>query len=147
MITDLQTSRRTEPHFKALRTLSPLMCKIPPPPVLQMELIDLQCNSALKVNFREVSGEADKLGKFLRELPPNFPELSRMLKRTMCLFGSTYLCEKLFSTLNFNKSKYRSRLTNEHLQAVLRVSTASSLKANVARLCENKRSQISTSKM
>jgi len=112
-----------------------------------MELIDLQCNSALKVNFREVSREADKLGKFLRELPPNFPELSLMFKQTMCLFGSTYWCEKLFSTLHFNKSKYRSRLTNEHLQAVLRVSTASSLKANVARLCENKRCQISTSKM
>ncbi|TWW59217.1 General transcription factor II-I repeat domain-containing protein 2 [Takifugu flavidus] len=104
------------------------------PPVLQMELIDLQCNSELKAKFREVSGKADKLGQFLRELTPSFPELSRMFKRTVCLFGSTYLCEKLFSTLNFNKSKYRSRLTNEHLQALLRVSTASSLKPNVARL-------------
>ncbi|XP_077480640.1 general transcription factor II-I repeat domain-containing protein 2A-like [Stigmatopora argus] len=101
------------------------------PPELQMELIDLQCNSALKAKFREVSGEADKLGQFLRELTPSFPELSRRFKRTMCLFGSTYLCEKLFSTLNFNKSKYRSRLTDEHLQALLRVSTASSLKPNV----------------
>eukprot|EP00066_Takifugu_rubripes_P007068 XP_003972313.1 PREDICTED: reticulon-3-like [Takifugu rubripes] len=82
------------------------------PPVLQMELIDLQCNSELKAKFREVSGKADKLGQFLRELTPSFPELSRMFKRTVCLFGSTYLCEKLFSTLNFNKSKYRSRLTD-----------------------------------
>ena len=100
------------------------------PPVLQMELIDLQCNSVLKAKFREVSGKEDKLGQFLRELNPSFPELSRMFKRTMCLFGSTYLCEKLFS--NFNKSKYRSRLTDDHLQAILRVSTASSLKPNVA---------------
>ncbi|KAL7825009.1 hypothetical protein SRHO_G00342210 [Serrasalmus rhombeus] len=77
----------------------------------------------------------------------SFPtQLSRMFKRTMCLFGSTYLCEKLFSTLNFNKSKYRSRLTDEHLQALLRVSTASSLKPNVARLYERKRCQISSSK-
>ncbi|XP_069819639.1 general transcription factor II-I repeat domain-containing protein 2A-like [Dendropsophus ebraccatus] len=116
------------------------------PPVHQMELIDLQCNSELKAKFREVSGKADKLGQFLRELPPSFPELSQMFKRTMCLFGSTYLCEKLFSTLNFNKSKYRSRLTDEHLQALLRVSTASSLKPNVARLCQSKRCQISGSK-
>ena len=117
------------------------------PPVLQIELLDLHCHSALKFNFREVGGEADKLGKFLRELPPSFPELSRMFKRTMCLFGSTYLCEKLCSTLNFNEYKYRSRLTDEHLQAVLRASTAYSLKANVSRLCENKRCQIFTSKL
>ncbi|XP_074510983.1 general transcription factor II-I repeat domain-containing protein 2A-like [Sebastes fasciatus] len=116
------------------------------PPVLQMELIDLQCNSDLKAKFREVSGKADQLGQFLRELPPSFPELSRMFKRTMCLFGSTYLCEKLFSTMNFIKSKYRSRLTDDHLQAILRVSTASSLKPNVAQLCERKRCQVSGSK-
>ncbi|KAI3377191.1 hypothetical protein L3Q82_009102 [Scortum barcoo] len=116
------------------------------PPVLQMELIDLQCNSDLKAKFREVSGKADKLGQFLRELPPSFPELSQMFKRTMCLFGSTYLCEKFFSTLNFNKSKYRSRLTDDHLQAILRVSTASSLKPNVAQICEKKRCQVSGSK-
>ncbi|XP_069792252.1 LOW QUALITY PROTEIN: general transcription factor II-I repeat domain-containing protein 2-like [Narcine bancroftii] len=72
------------------------------PPLLQVELIDLQCNSELKTKFREVSGKADKLGQFLRELPPpSFPELSRMFKRTLCLFWSTYLCEKLVSTLNF----------------------------------------------
>ncbi|KAE8280139.1 General transcription factor II-I repeat domain-containing protein 2 [Larimichthys crocea] len=116
------------------------------PPVLQMELIDLQCNSELKAKFREVSGKADKLGQFLRELPPTFPELSRMFKRVMCLFGSTYLYEKLFSTMNFNKSKYRSKITDEHLQAILRVSTASSLKPNVAQLCERRRSQVSGSK-
>ncbi|KAI5629300.1 general transcription factor II-I repeat domain-containing protein 2-like [Silurus asotus] len=108
-----------------------------------MEFIDLQCNSELKAKFRKVSGKADKLGQFLT---PSSPQLSRMFKRTMCLFGSTYFCEKLFSTLNFNKSKYRSRLTDDHLQAILRVSTASSLRPNVARLCERRRCQVSGSK-
>ena len=105
------------------------------PPVLQMELIDLQCNSELKAKFRDINGKTDKLGQFMRELPTNFPEISRMFKRIMCLFGSTYLCEKLFSTMNFNKSKYRAKLTDEHLQAILRVSVASALKPNVAELC------------
>ena len=114
-------------------------------PVLQMELIDLQCNSVLKAKFREVSGKEDKLGQFFRELPPTFPELSRMFKRTMCLLGRTYFCEKLFSTLNFNKSKYRSNLTDEHLQAILRVSIASSFKPNVAQLCKRKCCQVSGS--
>ncbi|KAK0143416.1 General transcription factor II-I repeat domain-containing protein 2 [Merluccius polli] len=99
------------------------------------------CNYELKAKFREVSGKEDKLGQSFRELPPTFPELSRMFKRTMCLFGSTYLCEKLKSS----KSKYRSKLT-EHLQAILRVSIASSLKPNVAQLCKRKRCQVSGSK-
>ncbi|KAG8236756.1 hypothetical protein J437_LFUL015821 [Ladona fulva] len=30
-------------------------------------------------------------------------------------FGSTYLCESLFSTMNIIKSKNRSRLTYSHL--------------------------------
>ncbi|KAM3860074.1 general transcription factor II-I repeat domain-containing protein 2A-like [Diretmus argenteus] len=116
------------------------------PAVLQMELIDLQCSLQLKAKFREVSGNAEKLGQFLRELPPSFPELSRMFKRTMCLFGSTYRCEKLFSTLNFNKSKHRSRLTDPNLQAILRVATASGIEPNIAQLVERKHCQVSSSK-
>ena len=85
------------------------------------------------------------LGQCLRELPATFTELSRMFKRTMCLLGSTYLCEKLFSTMNFNKSKYRSRLTYL-LHAILRVSTVSFLKPNVSQLCERKHCQVSGSK-
>ncbi|KAL6466076.1 hypothetical protein MHYP_G00262090 [Metynnis hypsauchen] len=50
------------------------------PPVLQMELIDLQCNSELKAKFRDVCGKADKLGQFLSELPPSFPELSQSVQ-------------------------------------------------------------------
>lgn len=91
--------------------------------MLQIELTDLQCNSELKTKFREAQGKADKAEEFLRELPPSFPELSRVFSCVMCLSGSTYMCEKLFSTMNFNKSKYRTRLTDAHLEAVLRVST------------------------
>ncbi|KAF7253569.1 Steryl-sulfatase, partial [Varanus komodoensis] len=48
--------------------------------------------------------------------------------------------------MNFNKSKFRSKLTDEHLQAILRVSVAFSLKPNVAQLCKRKRCQVSGSK-
>ncbi|XP_056388184.1 EPM2A-interacting protein 1-like [Hyla sarda] len=91
--------------------------------------------------FMEVNGNLDELGQFMRELPISFPEISRMLQRIMCLFGSTYLCEKLFSTINFNKSKFRAKITYEHLQAILRVSVASSLKPNVAELCRKRYKQ------
>ena len=80
---------------------------------------------------------------FERELPP---KLSEMFKQTTCLFGSTYLCEKLFSTMKCNKSKYRSRQSDVHLQTILRVSTATSLRAKVAQLSEKKCCQVSGSK-
>ena len=36
----------------------------------------------------------------------------------------TYICEKTFSVINFNKSKSRLALTDEYLQSILLVSTA-----------------------
>ena len=39
----------------------------------------------------------------------------------MTLFGSTYLCESLFSHLNFLKGKYYKRLTNEHTRQLLMI--------------------------
>lgn len=116
------------------------------PVMLQMELIDLQCSTDLKTKFREAQGKQDTVGQFLRELPPSFPKLLKLFTRVLCLFGSTYVCEKLFSTVKFNKSKHRSRLTDAHLQSIIRVSTANSLKANVAHLCQKKHCQVSGSK-
>ncbi len=60
--------------------------------------------------------------------------------------SSTYLCEKHFSTMNFNKCKFRSRLSNAHLEVVFRVSNVTSIRENVAQLCEQKRCQMSGKK-
>jgi hypothetical protein len=40
-------------------------------------------------------------------------------------FGSTYLCESLFSTMNIIKSKHRYWLTDAHLDDCLRAGTSS----------------------
>lgn len=61
------------------------------PSVLQMELIDLQCSSDLKAKFSEVSGNANQLRQFLRELPSSFPELSRMFS-ALCAFLGAHIC-------------------------------------------------------
>uniref|UniRef100_A0A803K7I5 DUF4371 domain-containing protein n=1 Tax=Xenopus tropicalis TaxID=8364 RepID=A0A803K7I5_XENTR len=63
------------------------------PPVLQMELIDLQCNSDIKAKFREMSGKADTHVQFLRELPPSFPECSS----APCAFLGAHICVKSYS--------------------------------------------------
>ena len=125
------TSKHTVPHSKCLQIPSPSMCKMPP---VCYKLNSLTYSATLSSKPSSVRKWKNKLGKFLRELPPSFPGLSEMFMRTICLFGS----EKLFSTMKFNKSKYRSRLSDVHLQAILRVSTATSLRANVAQLSEKK---------
>lgn len=40
----------------------------------------------------------------LREMAPTSPELYRMFKQSMCIFGTTNLCEKLFSTMSLSQS-------------------------------------------
>lgn len=58
--------------------------------------------------------------------------------------GTTYcICVRFFSTMNFNMCKYKSRLSDAHLEAVLRVSTVTSIKAKVAQLCEQNHCQVS----
>lgn len=50
-------------------------------------------------------------------------QCQRELPYPSCLFGNTYLCEKVFLdySINFNKCEYRSRLTDAHLEAVLQL--------------------------
>ena len=40
------------------------------------------------------------------------------------LFGSTYLCESVFSCMKFAKSKTRSVLTDTNLQNTLKIATS-----------------------
>ena len=61
---------------------------------------------------------------FYRCLPTeNFPNLLQNAALCGSLFGSTYICEQTFSIMKLNKSIQRNRLTNENLNAVVRVAT------------------------
>ena len=91
------------------------------PTEMQLELIELQESSELKSAFRDLS-----LDKFYSSLPVStYPALRKHANRMVVLFGSTYICEKTFSVMNFNKSKWRTMLTDEHLSSILRISTSS----------------------
>ena len=74
------------------------------PDALQLELIDLQCDSTLKEKFQSES--IDKLYASLNE--SKFANLR------------TYIFEQTFSTIN--KTKLRSNLTDVHVQSLLRIS-------------------------
>ncbi|KAK7888727.1 hypothetical protein WMY93_024287 [Mugilogobius chulae] len=109
------------------------------PENLQMELIELQCDSALKSKYETV-GRVE----FHRCLPETMPQLRRHAARILSMFGSTYVCEQLFSVMKLNKSAHRSSLTDAHLHSILRVSTAQDLTPNITELVVKKRCQVST---
>ncbi|KAM4629813.1 general transcription factor II-I repeat domain-containing protein 2-like [Polymixia lowei] len=86
---------------------------------LQLELIEMQCDDSLKNQHQLLS-----LPDFYRSLEKaKFPLMRRHAKRMMSLFGSTYICEQTFSLLTLNKSRLRTRMTDNHLRDVLRIST------------------------
>ncbi|XP_069584553.1 general transcription factor II-I repeat domain-containing protein 2B-like [Ranitomeya imitator] len=118
-------SRRFE-DFKAVESemhmaSSPFTCCVDNAPSdIQLELIDLQSDNLLKELFKSVS-----LLEFYSSLKEeNFPHIRRRAQRMLVLFGSTYVCEQTFSLMKFNKSRYRSSLSDDHLCAVLRISTS-----------------------
>ena len=90
------------------------------PSEMQMELIDLQSDAFLEERFKSVS-----LIDFYCSLKQeNVTILRRHALRALIVFGSTYHCEQTFSVMKFNKSKYRSSVTDDHLSAILRIATS-----------------------
>ncbi|XP_076827101.1 general transcription factor II-I repeat domain-containing protein 2 [Brachyhypopomus gauderio] len=101
---------------------------------LQMELIELQCNDTLKDKYERVGA-----AEFARFIPDTMPQLRIQAARTLSMFGSTYLREQLFSLMKLNKTTHRSRLTDNHLHSILRISSAQSLTPNIDELVQKMR--------
>ncbi|KAL3832267.1 hypothetical protein ACJMK2_023927 [Sinanodonta woodiana] len=108
-----------EAHESNLEMLrNPFAIYVETAPVnLQMELIELQCNGTLKAKYDTVGPV-----QFTRFIPDEMPQLRLHAGRTLSMFGSIYLCEQLFSVMKINKTSHRSRLTDEHLQSIMRKS-------------------------
>lgn len=84
------------------------------PEHLQRELIELQCNGALEAKFDYVG--AGEFAPFIQDM---MPQLRLQAARVLSMFGSTHLCEQMFSVMKINKSSHRSRLTDKHLASVI----------------------------
>jgi hypothetical protein len=96
---------------------------------MRMEVIELRSNDSLKDAFSE-----GNLLQFYAGLPIlNFPAIKTFAKKMITAFDSTYIREQAFSVMNYGKNKYCSRLANEHLYAMLRISS-SSFEADIHKL-------------
>nr|XP_046210501.1 general transcription factor II-I repeat domain-containing protein 2-like [Oncorhynchus gorbuscha] len=108
------------------------------PTNIQMELIELQCNDTLKSKYDAVG-----TAQFPRFIPDTMPQLRTQAAQMLSMFGSTYLCEQLFSSMKMTKTTHRRRLTDEHLRSILRISSAQSLSPDIDELASKKRCQVS----
>uniref|UniRef100_A0A8C7ELN2 SPIN-DOC-like zinc-finger domain-containing protein n=1 Tax=Neovison vison TaxID=452646 RepID=A0A8C7ELN2_NEOVI len=85
---------------------------------LQMEVIDLQCNTALKTKY-------DKVGvpEFCKYLRGSYPRYRVHCAKILSMFGSTYICEQLFSIMKLSRTKFCSRLQDSRWDSVLHIAT------------------------
>ncbi|KAG8238012.1 hypothetical protein J437_LFUL015290 [Ladona fulva] len=82
---------------------------------LELEILDLKNDIILQAHATDVD-----FWKLVEK--DRFPPLRSVAYKIKSSFGSVYLCESLFSTMNIIKSKNRSSLTDSHLESCLRAS-------------------------
>ncbi|XDV39475.1 hypothetical protein PO909_008719 [Leuciscus waleckii] len=108
------------------------------PEHLQMELIELQCNTHLKSRYESVGA-----AEFAPLLPESMPQLRLHAARIMSMFGSTYSCEQMFSIMKLTKTSHRSRLTDQHLVSVMKVAMAKDINPRIDEMVSRKRCRVS----
>lgn len=105
---------------------------------IQLETIDLQCDSDLKGKFAAAS-----LDTFYHNLLLGYPNLTSLAAKLLSMFGTTYLCEQDFSVMSINKTRLRSRLTHSHLNHILKLAVTQNVTPDIDALVKAKRCQVS----
>ena len=107
------------------------------PANIQLEVTDIQNHTALKQIFYEnvsLQQLTESFASFWKNVSKeDFPALRDIAMQILSRFGSTYVCEKTFSTLSYIKNKYRTSLTAKHISDLILLST-SDLKPNIEKL-------------
>ena len=118
---------------------------------MKMELVELQSDTVLKQNYMDIG--VPEFYKFLSrdKFPKLLSESTKIMtmfgSTYMTMFGSTYICQQFFSSMKINKTVLRSKLTDDHLAATLRLVSSQDIKTNIDVLVEAKRCQLSGQKM
>jgi len=108
---------------------------------LAEELINLQCDSSFEDKQRRLP--IDEFWVAVAE-SKQFPLLTMFAAGVLCMLGTTYVCEALFSEMKIVKSKIRTRLSDRHLTSILHIMNANKLEVDYTRLAKEKRCQTSS---
>ena len=98
----------------------------------ELEMIDLCEEDKLKPALREGTIALWKSVPIKK-----YPNVKRGALKILSMFGSTYICESVFSTLKHVKSKHRSLLTDTHMKELLRVA-ATEYKPDLKKIAQYK---------
>jgi len=110
---------------------------------LQMETIEFQSDEVLKNLYNEKYSKTEIDSTYYDEFwlkyvsEKKYPTLKLLIVKMCTMFGSTYVCESAFSKMNYIKNKFRSRLTSEHLQMMMKIATTNH-SPNLKQLVESK---------
>jgi hypothetical protein len=85
-------------------------------PAIQLELCDLKSTETEAI-LADI--ETFWCSNYTAE---KYPQLTKMARSCLTIYASTYLCESVFSNMNHIKNKFRSKLSQQHLHQLLRVS-------------------------
>ena len=111
-----------------------------------MQLIDLRSSVLWTSKFAELRQAIETVDRKNRSklilqcwtsLPDTFGDHKDVAKALLSVFGSTYLCEQIFSHMNFVLSPHRSRLTADNSEACVQLKVTK-YKPNIKALSEQK---------
>ncbi|XP_023309706.1 general transcription factor II-I repeat domain-containing protein 2-like [Anoplophora glabripennis] len=94
------------------------------------------------INLKARAGDSNPFWSSIPEM--KYPLIKQIALQITAFFASTYLCESAFSQMKVIKSKYRTRLTNDHLTACLRLGITENI-PNYEHFAEDHQCHASTS--
>jgi 17beta-estradiol 17-dehydrogenase/3beta-hydroxysteroid 3-dehydrogenase/mitotic-spindle organizing protein 1 len=106
--------------------------------ILQMELLEMQSDSTPRAKYLEIG-----IPGFFSYLPEKFKNFRKFATRIMVMFGTTYVCEQLFSFMKSTKTSQRTRLTDQHLSSLIKVRTAQTFQPDIPKIFIEKGCQAS----
>uniref|UniRef100_A0A8C8RPP1 Uncharacterized protein n=1 Tax=Pelusios castaneus TaxID=367368 RepID=A0A8C8RPP1_9SAUR len=114
----------------------------------EMQLIDLQCSTLWSSKFKDLQHELGVTKKghgasiltCWMSLPVQFNCLKKMAFAMLSAFGSTYLCDQVFSHMKSVHCFSRSRLTADHLEACVQLKV-SKYEPDIGKLSKQKQGQ------
>ena len=88
-----------------------------------MKLIEVQCSNKMKSKFYfEHVSLFDFCEKYLES--KRYPSSVKHVQKMASIFGSTYACEQLFSTMKLTTTKLAAQPTDKYLQDVMLLSSS-----------------------